>query len=601
MTQTTDAPQRQRQELEKPAWQTFRRVLTLFGPHRLLLSAFIAAIALASLMGLIPAFFIKQIVDHTLPNADAGELDLIIALMFGAIAIGAANGVLQSWLGNTISQTVMFDLRNRLYIHLSRMSLGWFTHNRAGETLSRVTNDVGAVESVIRESFSGLVSNLIVLSTTVVLMIFLDWRLAIGSLVIIPIFMVPARRVGLKQRRLQREAQQELATMNSQMQETLSVSGILLMRGFGRAGDEAARFRGVSERVRDLTVRRAMTGRWFAVATGLFSVVGPCIVFWYGGHRVIDGTLSLGTVIALAALLPRIFQPISNLVNVQTTVTSSLALFERIFEYLDLEPDIVEKPGALSLEQPRGAISFRDVTFSYVPGQPVLRGIDLEIPAGHFAAIVGRTGAGKTSIINLVPRLYDVDSGQVLVDGHDVRDLTLDSLSACVSMVNQEPALFNAPLRENIRYARPEATDAEVEKAAQEANIHDFIVSLPEGYNTLVGEQGYRLSGGEKQRVAIARALLKDPAILILDEATSSVDSVTERAIQQAIERVTENRTVLAIAHRLSTVLSADVIFVIEAGDVVESGTHTELLARGGAYARLYAEQFRGHAPVASG
>jgi ATP-binding cassette subfamily B protein len=591
MTQATEAPEKVRQELEQPAWQTFRKALTLFAPHKLLLCGFLLAIVVSSLMGLIPALFMKRIVDQTLPNKDGGELDIVIALMFAAIAVGALNGVLQSWFGNTISQTVMFDLPNRLYCHLSKMSLGWFTHNRAGETLSRVTNDVAGIETVIRESFANLVSNLIILVTTMALMVVLDWRLALASLLVIPVFMAPARIVGLKQRRLQREAQAELATMNSQMQETLSVSGIVLMRSFGREGDEATRFHGVSNRVRELTVRRAMTGRWFAMVMGLFSVVGPCIVFWYGGHRVIDGTLTLGTVIALAALLPRIFQPISNLITVQTTVTSSLALFERIFEYLELEPDIVERPGALALEAPQGAVSFRDVTFSYTPGQPVLRGIDLDIPGGAFAAFVGSTGAGKTSIINLVPRLYDVDSGAVLVDGHDVRDLTLASLAASISMVSQEPTLFNAPLRENIRYARPEATDVEVEAAAREANIHDFIAGLPAGYDTFVGEQGYRLSGGEKQRVAIARALLKDPAILILDEATSSVDTVTERAIQHAVDRVRGSRTVLAIAHRLSTVLAADVIYVIEAGRVVEQGTHAELLMRNGAYARLYGDQ----------
>jgi ATP-binding cassette subfamily B protein len=595
MTLTPATP---KQDSEQSAWQIFRKALTLFRPYRLLLLTFCAAIVISSLMGLLPALFIQRIIDHTIPNGDEQELNIVVALMFMAIAIGALNGVLQSWLGNTISQSVMFDLRNRLYGHLSSMSMRWFTDHRTGETLSRISNDVGAVEIVIRDSFANLLSNLIILTTTMMLMIVLDWRLALASLLVIPLFMIPARLVGLKQRTLQRETQAQLANMNAQMQETLSVSGILLMKTFGRGADEARKFRHAAAEVRDLSIRRALVGRWFTMATGLFSIVGPALVFWYGGHRVIDGDLSLGTVIALAALMPRIFQPISNITTVQTTVLSSLGLFERIFEYLELTPEIADRPGAIELANPRGQISFRSVTFSYEPGQPVIRNVSLDVAPGQFAALVGSTGAGKTSIANLVPRLYDVEEGQVLVDGHDVRNLTLDSLGRSISMVNQEPFLFHASLRENIRYARPEATDEEVEAAAMAANIHEFILGLPEGYETTVGEQGQRLSGGEKQRVAIARALLKDPAILILDEATSSVDAATERAIQEALGRVTQDRTVLAIAHRLSTVQAADMIFVVEGGRIVEQGTHAELLARGGAYTRLYLHQFRGDSPV---
>jgi ATP-binding cassette subfamily B protein len=324
---------------------------------------------------------------------------------------------------------------------------------------------------------------------------------------------------------------------------------------------------------------------------GLFGTLGPAVVFWYGGHRVIDGAVSIGTVVAMAALLPRLFGPITSLLNAQVTVLSSLALFERIFDYLDLKPEIEEKPDAKVLVHPRGEVELRDVDFSYIPGQQVLHGVSLRVPAGHFAALVGPTGAGKTTIAYLVPRLYDVDAGAVLIDGLDVRDLTLDTLSENVAMVNQEPYLFHASILENLRYARPNATDEEVEESARAANIHEFISMLPKGYETVVGERGYRLSGGEKQRVAIARALLKDPAVLILDEATSSVDSITEHAIQEALERVTRGRTVLAIAHRLSTVLAADVVFVIDRGRVVESGTHTDLVSAEGHYARLYAQQ----------
>jgi ATP-binding cassette subfamily B protein len=382
------------------------------------------------------------------------------------------------------------------------------------------------------------------------------------------------------------------------MQETLSVSGVLLVKTFGRQRDEYERFQQTSRRIRDLNIRRAMVGRWFQMAMGLFSSIAPAVVYWYGGHRIIGGYASLGTVVAFATFVQRLFGPISSLLNVQITVLSSLALFERIFDYLDLEHEIADKPGAQPLTNVKGRLALEHVGFSYLRGVPALRDVDFVVPPGKFAALVGPSGAGKTTIAYLVPRLYDVESGRVRIDGHDVRDVTLESLGRAISMVNQEPFLFHSSIRENLRYARPEATDAEIEAAARAANIHEFIAGLRDGYDTVVGERGYRLSGGEKQRVAIARALLKDPAILILDEATSSVDTATERSIQQALERLTRGRTVLAIAHRLSTILKADLILVVEAGRVVERGTHAELLARGGVYARLYEQQFAGDEAV---
>jgi ATP-binding cassette subfamily B protein len=585
------------QKPQRPAWPTFRRAVGLLTPHKRLLAGYLLAIAFASLVGLGPPLIIRQIIDSSIPSGDGGELNLLIAGMVVLILISAFNGVLQSYLGNSMSQGVMYDLRDRLYAHLSSMSMRWFTANRTGETLSRINNDVGAVQNVISETLGGLLSNVLVLGSTFAIMLALDWRLALFSVVFIPLFVIPAHRVGNVQRALQSETQSQLASMNAQMQETLSVSGALLMKTFGRGAEEAQRFRGVAGQVRDLNVRRAMVGRWFQMGMGLFGTLGPAVVYWYGGHRVMEGAVSLGTIVAMAALLPRLFGPITSLLNAHVTVLSSLALFERIFDYLDLEPDIQEKPDAVALADPRGEVELRDVDFSYIPGQPVLHGVSLLVRPGQFAALVGPTGAGKTTIAYLVPRLYDVDAGSVLLDGHDVRDLTLDSLSQNVAMVNQEPYLFHSSILENLRYARPDATDAEVESAARAANIHEFISMLPNGYDTVVGERGYRLSGGEKQRVAIARALLKDPAVLILDEATSSVDSITERAIQEALERVTRGRTVLAIAHRLSTVLAADVVFVIDKGRVVEAGTHEELVAAEGHYARLYAQQLI--APVA--
>jgi ATP-binding cassette subfamily B protein len=582
---------------QRPAWPTFKRAVRLLTPHKSLLSGFLVAIAFASLVGLAPPLIIKQIIDESIPNDDGGELNLLIVAMVIVILVAAFNGVLQSYLGNSISQGVMFDLRDRLYRHLSSMSLRWFTANRTGETLSRINNDVGSVQNVILESLGGVLGNLIVLSSTFVIMLALDWRLALFSIVFITIFVIPARRVGNVQRALWNETQEQMATMNSQMQETLSVSGILLMKTFGRQRDEADRFRGVASSIRGLSIRRAMVGRWFQMGMGLFGTLGPAVVYWYGGHRVMDGEVTLGTIVAMAALLPRLFGPITSLLNVQVTVLSSLALFERIFDYQDLEPEIQEREGAAELTDARGEVELRNVDFAYIAGQLVLRDVSLRVEPGQFAALVGATGAGKTTIAYLVPRLYDVDAGSVRIDGHDVRDLTLNTLSDNVAMVDQEPYLFHSSILENLRYARPDATDAEVEAAARAANIHEFISLLPEGYETVVGERGYRLSGGEKQRVAIARALIKDPAVLILDEATSSVDSITERAIREALERVTRGRTVLAIAHRLSTVLAADVVFVIDEGRVVETGTHEQLVAAGGRYADLYEHQLIGPAP----
>jgi ATP-binding cassette subfamily B protein len=481
------------------------------------------------------------------------------------------------------------------------MSLRWFTANRTGDVLSRVSNDVGAVQGVVSDTLAGMVGNLITVVATFSLMLALDWRLALFSVAFLPVFIFPARRVGNIQRDLLSQSQEELGTLNSQMHETLSVSGALLVKTFGRREHEIERFNATNANIRSLNLRRALVGRWFGVSMGLFGSLAPVVVYWYGGHRVIGGEASLGTVVAFASLLGRLFGPVSSLLSVHVSVLSSLALFERLFDFLDMKQEITDRPGAVDLRAVQGHLRFEGVDFSYsASSAPALTGVSFDLPAGKFAALVGHSGAGKTTAAYLVPRLYDVSGGRITVDGHDIRDVTLDSLSAAIGMVNQEPFLFHTSIRENLRYARPDATDEQIEAAARAANIHEFIAGLPEGYETIVGERGYRLSGGEKQRIAIARALLKDPAILILDEATSSVDSVTERAIQDGLDRLTRGRTVLAIAHRLSTILAADVIIVLERGRVVELGRHAELVARNGVYASLYRQQFREQAAATS-
>jgi len=588
------------------------------------------AILVISLLGLIPPLLIRDLIDKALPTRNTTYLNLLALGMVTIPLVSGLIGVGQRYLNARIGEGLISDLRQSLYIHMQRMSLRFFTHTKTGELMSRLNNDVVDAQRAVTVTFIDIITNAITLVTTLAIMVSLEWRLTVLSIAIFPLFFLPARRVGRVLRQLVREAMDRNAAMNAMMNETLNVSGALLTKLFGRQLDEVQRFTEHSNAVRDVGVRRAVIGRWFFLGLSLVSAVGTALVFWAGGHLVIGQVITVGTLVAFTAYLAQLYGPISSLTNAPVDFAQSLVSFERVFEVLDMPVEIEDVPDAVVLAQAEGHIQFEGVCFSYLaadregarlPGvtaEPVgedggdegddhdlfavtraadrdwaVRDISFEIRPGQLVALVGPSGAGKTSITYLLPRLYDPTEGCILLDGHDLRRVTIASLTEQVGMVTQETFLFHDTIRANMLYARPGATRAEVEAACQAANIHDFIINLPHGYQTVVGERGYRLSGGEKQRLAIARVILKDPRILVLDEATSSLDSHSEALIQAALQRVMQGRTSLVIAHRLSTILAADLILVMDQGRLVEQGTHAQLLAGAGLYARLYHTQFR--------
>jgi len=612
--------------------QTVRRILGFFRPYRAQVLAVLGTIVITSLLGLVNPYLLKLLIDVAIPKRDWGLLNLFVGLMIIVPIVSGLIGVGQSYLNNVVGQHVMQDLRNALYAHLQRMPLRFFTETRTGEIQSRLSNDVGGIQSIVTDTASSTFANLVTVISTVLAMILLDWRLTALSLFMLPVFLYLTYRVGKIRRRVAAMTQASLADITAIAEETVSVSGMLLTKTFGQQAAVIARYRQANSKLAALQIRQSMVGRWFFMIVGTVFSITPALVYWLAGYLAINGASSaptIGDIVAFTTLQSRLFFPLGQLLNVQVEAQGALALFDRIFEYLDLPVEIADKPDAvvLAADEVHGQIRYRHVSFRYrrmprptaaaadsngtepapaAAGDGSFNGsapaeerapfgltdIDFEALPGQLVALVGPSGSGKTTTTYLLPRLYDVDDGSVEIDGHDVRSVTLASLGEVIGFVTQETFLFHSSVRENLRYARPDATNAQLEEAARIAAIHDRIMDLPEGYDTIVGERGYKLSGGEKQRIALARVMLKNPRILVLDEATSALDTVSERLIQAAIERVMQGRTTVAIAHRLSTILRADLIVVFENGRVIERGRHDELLAHGGLYARLYREQF---------
>ena len=614
------------------SWALLRRVWGYAKPYRLKVMGLLTTIFAITGLSLIPPLLYRDLIDNAIVKGDTTRLNWLAVGMIGIPLLSAAIGFGQRYLSANIGEGLIADLRNALFNHMQQMGLRFFTHTKTGALMSRLNNDVVGAQRALTGTFINIVTNLVTVIATLVIMFSLEWRLTLLSIAIVPVFLAPTRRVGRKLREIRRKSLNLNARMNNLMQETLNIDGALLVKLFGRQRHESERFRKRSAAVADIGVRSAMVGRWFFMGLGLIGAVGTAVVFWIGGYMILQGVFTVGTLVAFGAYLTQLYGPLSSISNAHVEFATSMVSFERVFEVLDLPVEIHDRPDAIALAEVRGSVRFHDVSFSYTAGgdggsallgldtdrhskafdaptAPVVRqssrtqaltSLSFEIKPGELAALVGPSGAGKTTVTYLLPRLYDPTDGKICLDGHDLRDMTLASLANAIGMVTQETYLFNDTLKANLLYAAPGASPAEIEAACRTANIHEFIAALPDGYDTVVGARGYRLSGGEKQRIAIARVILKNPSILVLDEATSSLDSQSEALIQEALERIMKGRTSLVIAHRLSTILDADVILVLDQGRLVEyahreanESAHAQLLSREGLYARLYHTQFR--------
>ncbi|MEU6432849.1 ABC transporter ATP-binding protein [Streptomyces albidoflavus] len=591
---TWTPPPKNADEPEQP--RQVRRIVRLFRPYRGRLALVGLLVAAASLVSVTTPFLLREILDTAIPEQRTGLLSLLALGMIAAAVMTSVFGVLQTLISTTVGQRVMHDLRTAVYARLQSMSLAFFTRTRTGEIQSRISNDIGGMQATVTSTATSLVSNLTSVIATIVAMLALDWRLTVVSLLLLPVFVWISRRVGRERKRIATDRQKQMAAMAATVTESLSVSGILLGRTMGRGDSLTRTFREESDRLVDLEVRSSMAGRWRMSVISVVMAAMPALIYWAAGlsQHVQGPEISLGTLVAFVSLQQGLFRPTVSLLTTGVQVQTSLALFQRIFEYLDLEIDITEPDQPVRLEKIRGELRFEHVEFGYAGQErPVLSGIDLDVPAGTSLAVVGETGSGKSTLSHLVPRLYDVTGGRVTLDGVDVRDLDFATLARAVGVVSQETYLFHASVADNLRFAKPEATDAELVEAARAAQIHDHIAALPEGYDTVVGERGHRFSGGEKQRLAIARTILRDPPVLVLDEATSALDTRTEQAVQEAIDALSADRTTLTIAHRLSTVRDADQIVVLDHGRIAERGTHGSLLAQDGLYTALVRKDAR--------
>ncbi|NOU96448.1 ATP-binding cassette domain-containing protein [Paenibacillus sp. LMG 31456] len=568
------------------------RIYGLFRGYIWQLTAIIALALAAALIGLIPPLVMKEIIDSAIPQGDKRMLTLMIGLLVLLPLLSGLLGVWQNHQNTKVGQGVMRDLRRTLFANLQKQSMSFFTDAKSGEIIQRLTGDVQAVQNVVTTVVVSAVTQAVIVITTVVILFVLDWRLAILSTIILPLFILPVRKVSQIRKRLRGETQRVRGDMSAQLGEIFGVSGALLTRIFQQESKQEKDFDVLNQKVMDLELRLNLVGRWFGMVLGILGPLGTALIYWYGGWNVVEGTMTIGAIVAFTAYLGRLYGPVGTLLNLQVEVATALGVFQRIFEYEDMQPDVANVPGAQKLPPARGNVAFQHVSYAYNKEKYALHNISFSALPGEVVAIVGPSGAGKSTLIGMLARLYDPTEGAVTIDGQNIKDVTLSSLRDQIAFVTQESFLFHASVRDNLRFARMDATDEELESACRQAYIHEAIAAMPQGYGTMVGERGHRLSGGERQRLAIARAILKNPRILVLDEATSHLDSESESYVQAALDELMRGRTTLVIAHRLSTILTADRIIVLEAGRVAESGRHAELLQHDGLYARLYRTQF---------